>query len=256
MNLLKRIENRLEKLFNEIFSRTEKSSVKPIEMAFGITKEMHRRSVEGIKRTYSPNIFTIKLNSADYENVSPYKNTLTRELTEYIFQYAAENNLHFIDKPEIIFKIDETVAKGKMSIEAEMLERTTQVESSLLDGIPEDEIDRADVCERTSKIKVKATPILIETTRSDTPVYPIYQKTTVGRSQDCDIMIDDIGVSRHHLMVTTEVDGSISIEDLGSTNGTYLNGEMITSSALHNGDEIVIGKTKLLFRINSRDEAS
>lgn len=77
MNILKRIEIRLEKLFNEIFLKTEKSSAKPIEMALGIVKEMNRKAVDGIKRTYSPNIFTINLNSEDYEKISAYKNTLT-----------------------------------------------------------------------------------------------------------------------------------------------------------------------------------
>lgn len=257
MNILKRIENRLENLFNEIFAKTEKCSTKPIEMALGIAKEMNRKSVDGIKRTYSPNVFTINLNSEDYEKISAYKNTLTEELIEYISQYAAENNLHFIDRPEIIFRTDENIVKGEMGIKADMVERSTPVEHSLRDGLPEDEAGKGEGCVRTSKIKIKSTPIFIETTKNDTPVHPIYRKTIIGRSRDCDIVIDDIGVSRHHLVATTEDDGSISIEDLGSTNGTYLNSERITRSKLRDGDEVVIGKTKLLFRTNSnQDEAS
>ena len=252
MNLLNKIENRLEKLFNEIFTRADRNSIKPIEMALGIVREMQKKSVEGIKKTYSPNIFTIKLNSVDYENISTYRNTLTGDLTEYIIQYAVENNLHFINKPEIIFEADENTARGKINIEGEMLEQSIQAES----GPTEDEIYEEDTCERTSKIKSKTTPVLIEITRSGLPVHPIYQKTSIGRSQDCDIVVDDIGVSRHHLMVRTEDDGSISAEDLRSTNGTYLNGERISSSILSDGDEILIGKTKLLFRINIKDETS
>lgn len=149
---------------------------------------------------------------------------------------------------------DESIIKGEMSIKTDMVERSTPVEHILRNVQPEDEAGSGDSCERTGKIKFKSTPIFIETTKGDAPVHPICRRTSIGRSNDCDIVIDDIGVSRHHLAVTTEEDGSISIEDLGSTNGTYLNNERITHSKLHDGDEVVIGKTKLLFRTNSNQD--
>ena len=70
-------------------------------------------------------------------------------------------------------------------------------------------------------------------------------ETTMGRHPDDDIFLDDVTVSRHHVKVTCTA-GKISAEDLGSTNGTYVNGERIESTELAAGDELIIGKYHLL----------
>ncbi|MGZ8756298.1 MAG: FHA domain-containing protein [Acidimicrobiia bacterium] len=69
--------------------------------------------------------------------------------------------------------------------------------------------------------------------------------TTVGRHPDSDIFLDDITVSRHHCRFRSE--GQVfSIEDSGSTNGTYVNGERVDRGALQPGDEVIIGKFHLI----------
>ena len=69
--------------------------------------------------------------------------------------------------------------------------------------------------------------------------------TTVGRHPDSDIFLDDITVSRHHCRFRSE-GGIFSVEDSGSTNGTYVNGERVDRSALQPGDEVIIGKFHLI----------
>jgi ribosomal protein L40E len=72
-------------------------------------------------------------------------------------------------------------------------------------------------------------------------------ETTVGRSPDCDIFLDDVTVSRRHAVVRRTGAG-LEIEDLGSLNGTYLNRKRIESAArLSDGDELQVGKYRLTF---------
>jgi FHA domain-containing protein/zinc ribbon protein len=76
---------------------------------------------------------------------------------------------------------------------------------------------------------------------------PRADRTTIGRSPDCDIFLDDVTVSRKHAVLLRRDDGYY-IEDQGSLNGTFLNRKRIESSAkLDNGDELQIGKYKLTF---------
>jgi pSer/pThr/pTyr-binding forkhead associated (FHA) protein len=71
--------------------------------------------------------------------------------------------------------------------------------------------------------------------------------TTAGRHPDSDIFLDDITVSRRHAEFLRDGDGGYSVRDTGSLNGTYLNRERIEASDLANGDEVQIGKFKLVF---------
>jgi len=75
---------------------------------------------------------------------------------------------------------------------------------------------------------------------------PRGDRTTIGRSPDCDIFLDDVTVSRKHA-VLVQKDDAYFIEDQGSLNGTFLNRRRIESGRLENGDELQIGKYKLSF---------
>jgi FHA domain/zinc-ribbon domain len=75
---------------------------------------------------------------------------------------------------------------------------------------------------------------------------PQGERTTIGRSPDCDIFLDDVTVSRKHA-VLAERDGDFFIEDQGSLNGTFLNRKRIESSQIEDGDEVQIGKYRLTF---------
>jgi pSer/pThr/pTyr-binding forkhead associated (FHA) protein len=71
-------------------------------------------------------------------------------------------------------------------------------------------------------------------------------QTTIGRSPDCHIFLDDVTVSRRHAIIARDV-GTVTIEDLGSLNGTFLNRRRIERAELENGDEVQIGKYRLIF---------
>ena len=82
--------------------------------------------------------------------------------------------------------------------------------------------------------------------RSGETFYPQGERTTIGRSPDCEIFLDDVTVSRKHA-VLLQRDGTFLVEDLGSLNGTFLNRRRIESGELADGDELQIGKYRLTF---------
>lgn len=71
--------------------------------------------------------------------------------------------------------------------------------------------------------------------------------TRVGRHPESDIFLDDVTVSRRHAEFSHDASGSHRVRDVGSLNGTYVNRERIEEAALHSGDEVQIGKFKLVY---------
>ena len=77
-------------------------------------------------------------------------------------------------------------------------------------------------------------------------IFPLDGETTVGRSPDCGIFLDDVTVSRKHA-VLRERDGEFFIEDQGSLNGTFVNRKRVESAQLDDGDELQVGKYRLTY---------
>lgn len=76
--------------------------------------------------------------------------------------------------------------------------------------------------------------------------------TSLGRHPDSDIFLDDVTVSRRHAEVIAEA-GGFRVRDVGSLNGTYLNRERIEEARLANGDELQVGKFRLVFLAEAAD---
>jgi hypothetical protein len=71
--------------------------------------------------------------------------------------------------------------------------------------------------------------------------------TSVGRQAGNDVVLDDVTVSRHHALFTTTASGRVTVRDLNSLNGTYVNGSRVEEVTLRALDEVQIGKFKLTF---------
>ena len=86
--------------------------------------------------------------------------------------------------------------------------------------------------------------------------YPLLGAMTVlGRDTDCAIVVEDVNASRRHSEIRVTVDGPrlvATVKDLGSTNGTWVNGERITSQRLTNGDRLTVGRTSFVYRSGRR----
>jgi hypothetical protein len=75
---------------------------------------------------------------------------------------------------------------------------------------------------------------------------PDGERTTIGRSPDCGVFLDDVTVSRRHAVLIVR-EGRYYVEDQGSLNGTFLNRRRIESAELSDGDELQIGKYRMTF---------
>jgi pSer/pThr/pTyr-binding forkhead associated (FHA) protein len=86
----------------------------------------------------------------------------------------------------------------------------------------------------------------------DGRTYPITSAVTVlGRGTEADVIVDDAGVSRRHAEVHAD-NGQLTVRDLGSTNGTFVDGEKIAGvAALVDGSRIRIGRSQLIVRFGS-----
>lgn len=73
--------------------------------------------------------------------------------------------------------------------------------------------------------------------------------TVLGRTEDADVRLDVDGVSRRHARIT-RVGPALNLVDLGSKNGTFINGERVDVAALHHGDRIQLGPVTLHFRLD------
>lgn len=110
---------------------------------------------------------------------------------------------------------------------------------------PEGEPGRRDV---TVRVDADGPPVLVLDRGADAGLMFALDEsvTTAGRNPDCTVFLDDITVSRKHASIRSTTDGYV-LRDEGSLNGTYVNDERIASAILRSGDELLIGKFRLLF---------
>ena len=108
--------------------------------------------------------------------------------------------------------------------------------------------DRDELLEQLGDLGVKGPALVVRSGggRSGETFAPQGERTTIGRSPDCGIFLDDVTVSRKHAELV-ERDGRWTIEDGGSLNGTFVNRKRVESAQLEDGDEVQIGKYRLTF---------
>jgi pSer/pThr/pTyr-binding forkhead associated (FHA) protein len=107
--------------------------------------------------------------------------------------------------------------------------------------------------EATTSATVRAAPgtvdalVVVHGSSAEETLELLGEVTTVGRQKGNDIVLDDVTVSRHHLLFTVTASGRVTVRDLNSLNGTYVNGSRVEEVTLRTFDEVQIGKFKLIF---------
>ena len=215
---LKGFERRLENAVEGVFSRVFKSGVRPIEIGRRLTREMDdQRTVDVRGRTIAPNSFTVFISPDDHDAFVDIADTLARELCDAAREHARDEGYGFLGPVEVELVIEPSQRTGTFEIEARFREGPGgSGAGSLL--LPNG--DRYVLRDHT---------------------------VVVGRMPECDITLIDPNVSRRHAEIQPRGDG-FALVDLGSTNGSRVNGMRVAEHELHDGDEIGFGSIRLTFQ--------
>ncbi|MDP3014715.1 MAG: DUF3662 and FHA domain-containing protein [Candidatus Subteraquimicrobiales bacterium] len=232
---LKSFERKLEELLAGVFVKSFKSSVQPIEIAKKLAQEMEANKIISIAQIYAPNEYTVLLNQKDYEDISLFAESLSKELQNFLVEQAKEKSYTLLSLPEIKFEVAGDYPLGKFSIESRLVEKEGQqflvFEKMVVESV-------------SAK---KAALVLLE---GEEQVFPLNKpRATLGRLKTNDICLSDTNVSRKHAEIV-QTDTSFTIRDLDSTNGIFVNGKRVKKQRLKDGDIITLGKTNLRFKEN------
>ena len=271
MGFLKHIEKRMESLVEGVFGRAFRRQIHPVEIAKGLTKQMDEGRMVSISRTYAPNDFTVHLSREDSESIRAYQASLNDELIQYASTHAENKNYHLMTPPRIRFETEDSLRIGEFGVTAKL----TGGDGPREKGAPQDtsgqtrifrteESSGGQIDQGTATISADEARRhglareIVEVVLGDEK-HPLEGRGpwSVGRSQENDIVINDPNVSRRHARIS-RADGGFVVEDLGSTNGTLLDGAPIDRERIDGGDELTFGQSTARFirRIDSPGEES
>jgi Protein of unknown function (DUF3662)/FHA domain len=238
MGLLDKVERGIEKAVRGVFSTGSRAQVEPVEIASRLRREVDNRSITiAAGRTLAPNVFDVLLSDDDFQRAQEWGTVLAEELCDVVIGHVRSQGYTLHGPVRISFRRDESIRPGDFEITS----KTEQASSPAAASAP-----RPNVPAAPARQPVRMQPVLdINGQR-----YSLNASSVVlGRSSEADIPIDDTGVSRRHLEIRT-TDGTTSAVDLGSTNGSYVNGRKVAGSVeLTDGSTITMGRTKITFRL-------
>jgi len=249
MAVLRSIERRIETIFEGAFGRAFRAHVQPVELARKLAKEMDEHRTASVTRVYVPNEYTVYLAPQDRDQFSSYEEALCNELQEYLAEHAQRERYALPSAPLVRIETDVDLNIGEFGIATKMARTSRSV------PIPEP---------LPSPAPQPAPPVL--ETQAFTPDVPLElgvptyalllegashslrnQTVVIGRSRDCEIHVADPNASRRHAEVRPDGSGGYALIDLGSTNGTELNGKRVSNARLSEGDTITVGAIELTF---------
>lgn len=237
MGIVQRFENRLEQAVSGAFARAFRSAVQPVELASALQREVDNSAqILSRNRRLAPNTFHIELGSVDYERLAPYADTLTAELCDMLREHAAEQ--HYVFTGPVSVRIEEAtdLGTGRFRVRSRA---AAQVKAA----------------NPASTGQQRAARVFVEVNGERHPLEP--PGLLIGRGTEADLRVNDPGVSRRHAEIRVVGGGvrpAVSMVDLGSTNGTLVNGRRVDQAALEDGATVRVGRTDLTIRFSGEDE--
>jgi Protein of unknown function (DUF3662)/FHA domain len=251
MTVLKNLESKIAGLVEGTFSRAFRSEVRPVEIARKLAREMEEHKSFSVSRTYAPNEYRVYLSPRDRERFAGYESALTAELAGYLLEHARRERLTLLSRPVIEFETDEQLGLGEFGIQT----RVVQPEDEPVSAPAEEQSGRtmvysnaervAEPLEERARVRSQTALLLLDGKR--VVIGPA--GATLGRGRQADVVVNDPNVSRQHAEIRPR-GGSWVLTDLGSTNGSRINGHRVEGSeVLRPGDEIELGASDMTFTL-------
>ena len=254
MDLLSKLEHALEGMVEGVFTRAFRAPLQPIEVAKRLTREVENHRAVSVSVTYVPNVYTVHLSTETFTGFQPISIRLLGELEQYLREFCAERGYQTIGPIAVRLLEDAEVKQGEMLVAVESDAHAAP------SAEPAPNIVLADT--GTSRSSTVFSPDVDHTMLiAGNPInaleivagegkgrnLPLTDGLTVGRGSTNTIALAEMGISRRHAEIVM-ADNSWLLRDLGSTNGTFVNGRQITTHTLRAGDTIRIGGTVLKVR--------
>jgi hypothetical protein len=221
---LQQFERRLERMVEGVFARAFRSGLQPVEIGRRLTREMDLRRTIAPRGTISPNVFTVALSSSDRSRFTPIEDELISELVAVARDHANVENYVFLGPVTVTMETHDDLGPGMVLVSGEMVKsETARVNLVLPDG---------------RRIGLGPKPLV------------------VGRLPDAGLVLADPNVSRYHAEFrpapgagqAAEASGDYQVSDMGSTNGTKVNGiPIVNAQILRDGDTVTVGATTIRF---------
>ena len=242
MGVLDRFEKGVERVVSTAFAKAFRSEVKPVEIASAIRKDMDERAASFSRgRTVVPNTFDVELGESDHERVVEWgEDALADEIAAAASDHAREQGYSLVGPISVSFSDQPDLETGRVRVHSSTIRDESYAAAVSAGGPgrggqPGQAQPAVPEPPRHPVIDIDGERYLLTATR-----------TILGRGAEADIVVDDTGVSRTHLSLERTPHGVV-VTDLGSTNGTFVEGNRITAATLVDGNTVTLGRTRLLF---------
>jgi Protein of unknown function (DUF3662)/FHA domain len=250
MSVLKNLESKIAGLVEGAFGRAFRSELRPVEIARKLAREMEDHKVVSVSKVYAPNEYHVYVSSTDHERFADYEDALVNELAGYLLEHARLERLALLSRPEIVFHTDDQLSLGEFGIQARLVHADGEGRVEPRQGdVGHTMIYSAERLRPMDAGPPASAPSSAIVVVDGRRMMVGRTGAVIGRSRDCDIVLADANVSRRHAEILP-TEGGWSVGDLGSTNGTAVNGRRIRGAvSLSGGDRIEIGTSELRFEL-------
>jgi hypothetical protein len=213
---------------------------------------MDAHKTASVQRVYVPNEYTVFLGRQDRGKLEGYERSLEQELSAYLLEHARRHDYALLTRPDVHLEPDGRLRLGEFGIQTRLVKPPARQGETPEQG-EQGHTMVYSVPPKQSKSRKRPEAHLTETkaiVSLDDRRYVLDGPTAVlGRSRECDCVLNDPNVSRRHAELRRGPTGDWQIEDLHSTNGVKVNDRQVDASRLAPGDVVVLGTVRFTFDI-------